>query len=112
MARTPIRQGDVSLWPVELSESKTSSAKIVENPILAFGEVTGTKHQIQSECLEYKDPATGALFYQILEEGGVLEQTGPGSHHTPMKIEKGGWYEAHVAREQNFYEGVERRTVD
>lgn len=105
---TIIRQGDVSLVPVEAPKL---DATPITNPVLALGEATGTKHVITAECREAIDPTTTRRFIEVLTAGGVLEQTGPGAHHAPIEL-KPGWYRASVAREQDFYEGVSRQTVD
>ena len=102
-----IRQGDVSLIPANAPDR---DAKPITNPVLALGEVTGTKHVLQAECREFIDDLD-RRFIQVLTDGGVIEQTGPGSHHAPMPVAP-GWYRASIAREQDFYAGVERQTVD
>jgi hypothetical protein len=102
-----IRQGDVSLVP---AEAPKGNANPVKNPVLALGEVTGTKHVLVAECREYVDDFD-RRFIQVLTDGGVIEQTGPGSHHAPITVQP-GWYRASIAREQDFYAGVSRQTSD
>lgn len=102
-----IRQGDVSLVP---AKAPKGAPKPVTNPVLALGEATGTKHVLVAECRETTDDLD-RRFIQVLTEGGVIEQTGPGAHHAPIPVAP-GWYRASVAREQDFYAGVSRQTVD
>ena len=104
---TIIRQGDVSLIPADAPQGTTHP---ITNPVLALGEATGTRHVLVAECNEITDDL-GRRFIQVLTDGGVIEQTGPGAHHTPLTVHP-GWYRATLAREQDFYAGVSRQTVD
>jgi hypothetical protein len=102
-----IRQGDVSLIP---AAPPSGVPKKSTDPVLALGEVTGTRHVLVAECHEITDDLD-RRFIEVLTDGGVIEQTGPGSHHAPLEVAP-GWYRVSIAREQDFYAGVTRQTVD
>ena len=89
----PIRQGDVLLIPVGLSQN--SFGKILNHLTLAEGEVTGHRHRISDGQAELYE-RDGTLYLKVLSPQATLTH----EEHHKVSIPKGNW----LIRIQREYE--------
>lgn len=88
--RKPVRQGDVLLMPVT---SVPAGAKIKPRDggqvVIAYGEVTGHKHQIanpDSVGAEILTTAESATFVKLTKKAQLVHE-----EHATIEIEAGAW---------------------
>lgn len=92
-ARTPkvlnpgeqARQGDVLLIPKGLITGAISADNAPERPVIAYGEVTGHKHQFQPDKVESRNliaTAAGSAVLIELKNGAVLRH----EEHHPIAV--------------------------
>jgi len=97
------QQGDV--W-LERVESIPSGAKAIKRDgILAYGEVTGHKHQLEDTNIKIHE--LDGKFYIQVEKEVVLNH----EEHKPITIEPGIWEFGQV-REKDWLNGMVRKVVD
>ncbi len=86
----PIRQGDVILQPVQLTEGKKLS-----HLVLAEGELTGHAHRISEGQAELYEK-NGTLYLRVLSPTALLTH----EEHNEIKVPQGNW----MVRIQREYE--------
>jgi hypothetical protein len=104
-APIPIRHGDVGLFPLaavpgDLQEIPFDGGR----PILAYGEVTGHKHQLSGGKL-HRSTASGKTVL-VLDQSETLTH----EEHGPLTVPAGA-YEVTIAREVDLT-GAIRRVAD
>jgi hypothetical protein len=91
---------------VLLKEVKSLPKKLTKkNKVLAFGEVTGHKHQfLSAQVLVYETPEK-KQFVEVNQDAELLHE-----EHKPINIQKGK-YEVVIQREFDLVQGV-RQVMD
>jgi hypothetical protein len=95
------RQGDVLL--IE-TDSLPEGAKL-KNNILAYGEVTGHKHQLDNQALVYADANNRQ--YVSVEKQSILTH----EEHKPITVTE-GLYEVRIQREYDIVRDQVRAVMD
>ena len=101
------RHGDVYIVRTKTKEETIRTGKRNRSPILAYGEVTGHKHELQEETAFERYEIDGKTFL-IVKEGGVSidhEEHGLG-HIEP------GTYEVRIDREYYYLSEISRQVMD
>jgi len=107
------RQGDVSL--ISLDKVPDGATEIEHDGVLAYGEVTGHKHQLVGGKVKYFRDAAGELFFEVtsrfadLNHGTMptVRSEGHFAHRLPA-----GVYKMNHQREADWVGEVTRNVAD
>ncbi len=102
------RQGDLFFKSIQ---KKPVNLKSYPNTVLAYGEVTGHKHQIISPSLEKLDSyidEKGNIYVYSATEDIVIEH----DEHAPITLPHGEWYVISRQREFDAIKEEERIVAD
>jgi hypothetical protein len=95
MSRRPIRQGDVTLYPVDrLPAGLPKQARIRGRIVVQEGEATGHAHAVLDRGADLYGTELETRFLQVLTEGGVALIH---EEHDTITI-PGGVYEVRIGR--------------
>jgi hypothetical protein len=100
------RHGDLSFTPIK---KLPDNLKVVKNPVLAYGETTGHKHQLlerTSDQFQVLEDNAGNKYLKINEPTDLVHE-----EHKKITIEK-GLYFVRNEREYNYFELQSQRVVD
>jgi hypothetical protein len=101
-AKKMFRQGDVSL--VEIDKQVLATKKLVKKDnIVAYGEVTGHKHQFLSPQVEIFVDELGTQYISVLEKAELIHDT-----HGKHVIPKGTYYKYNPQRELNLVNEIQK----
>lgn len=95
------RHGDVLV----IGTSRTPHGKKRTNMVLAYGEVTGHRHEIIEGVAEVYDEADGSMLVVVLSETAVLDH----QEHPSRELSR-GTYEVVIQRDATAF--GERKVVD
>jgi hypothetical protein len=92
MQKQIYRQGDVLLVRVEaMPGGLTKVPRDNGRVVLAYGEVTGHAHAIETSNAELYETDLGERFLQVLAEGGVTEADLVHEEHDTVTLPSGGY---------------------
>lgn len=124
---TPINQGDVPAIPfgwVNPEKGKNPFAREYEPPVgslkrkphavVAWGEVTGHKHQFTNGEVELHEDDRGVLYVKVLSEKAVLthEEHGQVVYEPDRTVNPEGWYMLPGQQQYNWLEDAVERVLD
>lgn len=92
------RQGDLAITPIN---KLPENLKIIKNPVLAYGETTGHKHQLLERTenqFQVLEDSAGNTYLQINQPTDLIHE-----EHKTITIEKGLYFVVHE-REYNYFE--------
>ena len=107
------RQGDVGILAVD--KLPNDASEVQHDGVLAYGEVTGHKHQLIGDGVKYFRNASGELFFEVtsrfidLNHGSTptVRSDGHYSHRLPA-----GLYRVNHQREADWLAEVNRNVAD
>lgn len=113
------RQGDVGILKIDKLPDG-GAVEIEHDGILAYGEVTGHKHQLVGDGIKYFRDSSGTLFFEItsrfvdLNHGSMpTARVQPDDHHHYSHRLPAGIYQKTVPqREADWFNEVNRNVED
>lgn len=96
------QQGDVILKPCELP----AGAKEIQDPVLAYGEATGHKHQLHGDGFRVYESPSKRKHLRIVKTVALRHE-----EHNPVDIPPGD-YVVEGVREYDHFEEESRLVVD
>jgi len=100
------RQGDLAITQIE---KLPENLKEIKNPVLAYGEVTGHKHQLLERTanqFRVLEDSAGNKYLDINQPTDLVHE-----EHNTITIEKGLYFVGHE-REYNYFELQTNKVID
>lgn len=101
------RHGDVYVLHTKVAPEKIREGKRIASPILAYGEATGHKHELQDLTAFERYEMDGKTFLIVNESGVSINHAEHG-----IGFINPGVYEVRIDREYDYMAEIARNSID